>query len=168
VRFLSQSPLKIGGMEKLNSCAIVGNSGHILEKPYGKSIDNHDMVVRFNTLPTAGYTKKVGARTTFRFLNHARSFAVCHAPAHVLPEYNTTEPRNNEIKGFILWHPNEREKAKECLDKRFADRLKVIALSKYVRLPPRLARADCGCLLWVDSRVPWLGNPNDRLCDAGG
>jgi hypothetical protein len=155
-------------MEKLNSCAIVGNSGHILEKPYGKSIDNHDMVVRFNTLPTAGYTKKVGARTTFRFLNHARSFAVCHAPAHVLPEYNTTEPRNNEIKGFILWHPNEREKAKECLDKRFADRLKVIALSKYVRLPPRLARADCGCLLWVDSRVPWLVNPNDRLCDAGG
>jgi len=133
-----QTPLKIGGMEKLKSCAIVGNSGHILDGNYGKAIDNHEMVVRFNTLPTSGYTKKVGVRTTFRFLNHARSFATCHAPGHVLPEYNTSVPHNNELKGFILWHPNEREKAKACLDKRFANRLKVIALSKRLTIDMRI------------------------------
>jgi len=47
-----QTPLKIGGMEKLKSCAIVGNSGHILDGNYGKAIDNHEMVVRVNHLRT--------------------------------------------------------------------------------------------------------------------
>jgi hypothetical protein len=48
-----QTPLKIGGMEKLSSCAIVGNSGHILEGNYGKAIDNHEIVVRVKNLRTS-------------------------------------------------------------------------------------------------------------------
>ena len=34
--------------------------------------------MRFNTLPTKEYEDKVGTRTTIRFLNHARSLAMCH------------------------------------------------------------------------------------------
>ena len=34
------------GMEKLDSCAVVGNSGAILDGSYGKYIDNHEVVVR--------------------------------------------------------------------------------------------------------------------------
>jgi hypothetical protein len=33
-------------LEKLDSCAVVGNSGAILEGSYGKYIDNHELVVR--------------------------------------------------------------------------------------------------------------------------
>ena len=79
------------------------------------------------------------------------------APGHVLPEYNTSVPHNNELKGFILWHPNEREKAKACLDKRFANRLKVIALSKYGSLPAPLSRCE---RLWNSEDRPhasWWG-----------
>lgn len=34
------------GMEKLDSCAVVGNSGAILEGSFGEYIDNHQVVVR--------------------------------------------------------------------------------------------------------------------------
>ena len=33
---------------KAPSCAVVGNAGHLVKKPYGSYIDNHDLVIRFN------------------------------------------------------------------------------------------------------------------------
>jgi hypothetical protein len=36
------------------TCAIVGNSGTLNVKPYGKLIDAHDIVIRMNQAPTAG------------------------------------------------------------------------------------------------------------------
>jgi hypothetical protein len=36
------------------TCAIVGNSGTLNVKPYGKTIDSHDIVIRMNQAPTAG------------------------------------------------------------------------------------------------------------------
>lgn len=44
--------------------------------------------VRFNTLPTKGYVDKVGKRTTIRFLNHARSLAMCHVRAPASPPWS--------------------------------------------------------------------------------
>eukprot|EP00898_Chlorokybus_atmophyticus_P005324 jgi/Chlat1/5793/Chrsp387S05512 len=54
-----------------NTCAIVGNSGSLLYEQYGKDIDAHDAVFRFNQAPTLGYEVHVGSRTTFEFLNSA-------------------------------------------------------------------------------------------------
>lgn len=50
-------------------CAIVGNSGKILEEPFGEEIERHDCVVRFNAAPTEDYEEYVGERTDFRILN---------------------------------------------------------------------------------------------------
>jgi hypothetical protein len=39
-----------------STCAIVGNSGTLNVKPYGKAIDAHDIVIRMNQAPTEGTT----------------------------------------------------------------------------------------------------------------
>jgi len=51
------------------TCAIVGNSGTLNVKPYGKAIDSHDIVIRMNQAPTAGYESDCGSKTTIRLLN---------------------------------------------------------------------------------------------------
>ena len=54
----------------LNTCAVVGSSGNIENnKNYGKDIDSHDVVIRFNDAPTVGYESVVGAKTTIRIQN---------------------------------------------------------------------------------------------------
>jgi len=55
--------------ERYASCAIVGNSGMLLNKELGREIDAHDLVYRFNQAPTRGYETHVGARTTHESLN---------------------------------------------------------------------------------------------------
>lgn len=55
LRLEPQTPLKILSLEKLNTCAIVGNSGALLGADNGKYIDNHELVVRTRlslSLPT--------------------------------------------------------------------------------------------------------------------
>ena len=57
------------------TCALVGNSGHLLKMDYGKQIDANDIVVRINQAPTKGYEKYVGKRTTHRLLNRLWTIA---------------------------------------------------------------------------------------------
>eukprot|EP00873_Tetraselmis_striata_P037894 jgi/Tetstr1/458158/TSEL_044649.t1 len=51
------------------TCAIVGNSGAMLFDSLGREIDAHDVVLRFNQAPTAGFERHVGARTMVESLN---------------------------------------------------------------------------------------------------
>ena len=46
-----------GGASSLGRCAVVGNSGVLLDAVVGDAIDSHDTVIRFNAAPT-----KVGPR----------------------------------------------------------------------------------------------------------
>ena len=48
---------------------LVGNSGLMLDKKWGTSIDDYDVVVRFNHAPTEGYEEYVGSKTTLRMVN---------------------------------------------------------------------------------------------------
>lgn len=48
-----------------DTCAIVLSSGILLEKEFGRMIDEHEVVVRFNMAPTRGYEQYVGTRTTY-------------------------------------------------------------------------------------------------------
>lgn len=41
------------------TCAIVGNSGTLNVKPYGKQIDAHDIVIRMNQAPTEGVKRSL-------------------------------------------------------------------------------------------------------------
>lgn len=51
------------------SIAVVGSSGILLDKEYGKLIDEHDIVVRFNVSRVKGFEKHVGSKTDIRFMN---------------------------------------------------------------------------------------------------
>eukprot|EP00976_Prorocentrum_cordatum_P093029 1189201-Prorocentrum_minimum.AAC.1 len=55
------------------TCAVVGNSGSMLEAERGQDIDEHDVVFRFNSGITEGYEQFVGTKTTFRILNNPSS-----------------------------------------------------------------------------------------------
>ena len=50
-------------------CAVVGNGGGTLFASFGKFIDAHDAVFRFNGGPTKGFEQHVGSRTTYRLDN---------------------------------------------------------------------------------------------------
>ena len=66
-----------GLKRRYNSCALVGNAGHLSKEKWGEYIDNHDVVVRFNNLPNLPYSAHVGNRTSIRIVNHRRSLASC-------------------------------------------------------------------------------------------
>lgn len=55
--------------EPYRSCAVVGNSGSLLDKQYGSRIDAHEAVIRLNNARIAGFEKHVGSKTTLSFLN---------------------------------------------------------------------------------------------------
>lgn len=49
------------------SCAVVGNSGSLLEHELGEEIDSHPIVIRLNDAPVKGFEKHVGSKFGFRF-----------------------------------------------------------------------------------------------------
>ncbi|XP_055076345.2 CMP-N-acetylneuraminate-beta-galactosamide-alpha-2,3-sialyltransferase 1 [Misgurnus anguillicaudatus] len=51
---------------RCRSCAVVGNSGNLLESHYGPLIDSNDFVMRINKGPTEGFEEDVGSKTTHR------------------------------------------------------------------------------------------------------
>ncbi|KAK4440616.1 Beta-1,6-galactosyltransferase GALT29A [Sesamum alatum] len=54
---------------KYQSCAVVGNSGILLNKNYGKLIDSHEAVIRLNNARIASFERNVGAKTSISFVN---------------------------------------------------------------------------------------------------
>ncbi|KAK3274066.1 hypothetical protein CYMTET_17734 [Cymbomonas tetramitiformis] len=134
--FRGQKAMRVGKLTGVRSCALVGNSGHMLQKPYGAYIDNHDLVVRFNTLSTGKYAQKVGEKTTVRLLNHARSLRVCKQPTSSLPE-GTNPARLKELKTIVLWHPRDQARTRACLARHFRNELDVMAVSRTLSLQLR-------------------------------
>lgn len=89
----------------LRSCALVGNAGHMIKAKYGKYIDNHDVVVRFNTSPTTEFRAHVGTKTSARVLNNSRSVSACCSG-------NLPEKRGIAM---LLWFPSNRvEMRRKC------------------------------------------------------
>ncbi|KAL0460061.1 UNVERIFIED_CONTAM: Beta-1,6-galactosyltransferase GALT29A [Sesamum latifolium] len=60
---------KKGSREKYKSCAVVGNSGILLNKDFGKLIDSHEAVIRLNNARIASFERNVGAKTSISFVN---------------------------------------------------------------------------------------------------
>lgn len=59
----------VGTKKKYSSCAVVGNSGILLSKEYGKLIDSHEAVIRLNNARIETYQKNVGSKTSISFVN---------------------------------------------------------------------------------------------------
>ncbi|KAK4760564.1 hypothetical protein SAY87_005457 [Trapa incisa] len=54
---------------KYTSCAVVGNSGILLNTHYGNLIDSHEAVIRLNNAIISSYEDQVGTKTTISFVN---------------------------------------------------------------------------------------------------
>ncbi|KAI4334252.1 hypothetical protein L6164_018963 [Bauhinia variegata] len=59
----------VGSDERYLSCAVVGNSGILLNKDYGELIDSHEVVIRLNNARVGNFEKKVGSKTSISFVN---------------------------------------------------------------------------------------------------
>lgn len=51
------------------SCAVVGNSGILLQSGHGKLIDSHEAVIRLNNARIENFAGDVGSKTTISFVN---------------------------------------------------------------------------------------------------
>ena len=51
------------------TCAVVGNSGIVLQREKGEEIDEHDAIFRLNMAPVRGYERYVGSKTHFNIVN---------------------------------------------------------------------------------------------------
>ena len=106
------------------SVAIVGNAGKLLKKEQGDLIDNHDVVIRFNHGPTAGYEKHVGSKTTMRSINcHTFNVLLGLTPIEALtkhfPDFNPNylfELENQIIISKNLWTTGS-PKGKEIIER---------------------------------------------------
>ncbi|XP_074289191.1 beta-1,6-galactosyltransferase GALT29A-like [Silene latifolia] len=58
-----------GSKRKYSSCAVVGNSGILLNKEYGGLIDAHEAVIRLNNARVGPYQENVGSKTSISFVN---------------------------------------------------------------------------------------------------
>jgi len=68
-------------------CAVLGNSGALLDASFGGAIDSHDVVFRMNQAPVKGYELHVGKKSTFRVLNSLWSHRYSHGYAPWDPGY---------------------------------------------------------------------------------
>ncbi|KAK7312646.1 hypothetical protein VNO77_36667 [Canavalia gladiata] len=55
--------------KKYSSCAVVGNSGILLNRDYGSVIDAHEVVIRLNNARVDHFETKVGKKTSISFVN---------------------------------------------------------------------------------------------------
>ena len=53
----------------LGSCAVVGSGGQLRGSGYGRIIDGHTSIIRFNQAPIVGFEADVGSRTSVRILS---------------------------------------------------------------------------------------------------
>lgn len=78
--------------QRYSSCAVVGNSGTLLNSQYGDLIDKHEIVIRLNNAKTESFEKKVGSKTNISFINSnilhqcgRRESCYCHPYGESVP-----------------------------------------------------------------------------------
>ena len=109
-----------GGSSKkyqYESCALVGNSGSVLRKKFGKYINNHDVIVRFNMAPIGGFEHHVGNRTDVWVNGHEASKRLCCIGSAKMGAH---------AKDHVMWFPAKQNVIKSACEKR---RIKTKALS---------------------------------------
>ncbi|XP_040992937.1 beta-1,6-galactosyltransferase GALT29A-like isoform X2 [Juglans microcarpa x Juglans regia] len=59
----------LGSDRRYSSCAVVGNSGILLNSDKGELVDSHEIVIRLNNARTNGFERDVGSKTNISFVN---------------------------------------------------------------------------------------------------
>ena len=106
-----------GKKYQYESCALVGNSGSVLRKKFGKYINNHDVIVRFNMAPIGGFEHHVGNRTDVWVNGHEASKRLCCIGSAKMGAH---------AKDHVIWFPAKQNVIKSACEKR---RIKTKALS---------------------------------------
>ena len=109
-----------GGSSKkyqYESCALVGNGGSVLRKKFGKYINNHDVIVRFNMAPIGGFEQHVGNRTDVWVNGHEASKRLCCIGSAKMGAH---------AKDHVMWFPAKQNVIKSACEK---GRIKTKALS---------------------------------------
>ena len=92
-------------------CALVGNSGAMKEKKYGRYIDQHDFVARVNALPTRKFEENLGNKTSLRVMSFKISKDVCCFRKNYKPD--------NPKLQFLIWFPASRSDILKQLRKKY-------------------------------------------------
>ena len=106
-----------GKKYQYESCALVGNGGSVLRKKFGKYINNHDVIVRFNMAPIGGFEQHVGNRTDVWVNGHEASKRLCCIGSAKMGAH---------AKDHVIWFPAKQNVIKSACEKR---RIKTKALS---------------------------------------
>lgn len=106
-----------GKKYQYESCALVGNGGSVLRKKFGKYINNHDVIVRFNMAPIGGFEQHVGNRTDVWVNGHEASKRLCCIGSAKMGAH---------AKDHVMWFPAKQNVIKSACEKR---RIKTKALS---------------------------------------
>ncbi|XP_071853368.1 CMP-N-acetylneuraminate-poly-alpha-2,8-sialyltransferase-like isoform X2 [Apostichopus japonicus] len=99
-------------LKRQKKCAVIGNSGILLESKCGSTIDSYDLVIRANMAPVRGYENDVGNKTYLMLVND-EMLGILDT---VLSSGPQTE-REREIwrtltslNNTILWYPKDTSK----------------------------------------------------------
>lgn len=104
-------------------CAVVGNSGVSLGLALGEDIDAHDLVVRFNYPPLAGFERDLGNRTDWMLTGASTLFKSNHHPFLQYSDY----PSNMSLILFPRSASTLLERRAELLRDDVAPRLRFVS-----------------------------------------
>ncbi|URE28507.1 sialyltransferase family domain containing protein [Musa troglodytarum] len=88
--------------ERYGSCAVVGNSGILLNNDHGGLIDGHDLVIRLNNARVSGYSHKVGSKTGLSFVNSNILHICARRPGCFCHPYGESVPIVMIVKYYSL------------------------------------------------------------------
>ena len=86
---------KISDILQGKTCAVVSNSGDLMNYEYGELIDSHDVVIRCNWSLIDGYEKNVGTRTDIR--------VICIHLARLIYDFESVSKDSHYRKCFPIW-----------------------------------------------------------------
>lgn len=101
-------------LKKGKTCAVVSNSGELMNHEYGEIIDRHDVVMRCNWCLIDGYEKHVGTRTDIKVITpHLSKLIVDYDNTSKDPHFNRVFPLWSDLKieeiikdEVVILHPN--------------------------------------------------------------